>query len=191
MQRALVLVLAGLIIGGAWTASNAAPASSSDLDVTIAKAPVAPDGTTAGAVTDFVVTFVDRDPAVDGIGLKVGGTIEVVLPDDFVNTGVGFNNAVLLQGWPQSPRVPFPYTIGISGNTITLTMTSDWMPGTFGPGPKQVHLILFGFRNPSPGRYPVEIVVEPVPNGDLLTGVGSVAILPRARPSVNVVSWFR
>jgi len=190
MQRFLILSLAGLMLGGAWSASTAAPKSKGDLDITTVKAPVAPDGTTAGAFTDFVIAFVDRDPAVDGIGLKAGGSIEVVLPDGFVNTGSGTNTVILLQGWPQSPRVPFPYTTNVSGNTITLTMTSDWPTGTFGPGPKQVHLVLFGFRNPSPGRYPVEITIEPEPGADLLTGEGSVDIIPKARPSVNIVSLF-
>ena len=46
------------------------------LEVSIRKAPIAPDGTTAKAKTDIVLTFVDPDPDVDGIGLKAGATTE-------------------------------------------------------------------------------------------------------------------
>ncbi len=73
------------------------------LEVSIRKAPIAPDGTTAKAKTDIVLTFVDIDPTVDGIGLKAGATVEVKLPSEFVNTGGGTNSIFLLQGWPQSP----------------------------------------------------------------------------------------
>ena len=59
------------------------------LEVSILKAPVGPDGTTAKAQTDIVLTFVDLDPAVNGIGLKSGATVEVELPNEFVNTGGG------------------------------------------------------------------------------------------------------
>ena len=161
------------------------------LNVAIAKAPIAPDGTTAKAVSDFVVTFMNRDPAVDGVGIKQGGIVELVLPDSFVNTGNGGDTVVILQGWPQSPLIPFPWQTDIVGNTITLTLLSDWMPGASGPGPKQVHLALFGFRNPSPGRYPVSITINSDPASDeVLSGVGFVQIIPKARPSVNAVSIF-
>lgn len=169
--------------------------SAGDLTVSAVRAPVAPDGATAGAVTDIVLTFVDRDPAVDGIGMKSGGTIEVVLADDFVNTGAGGDVGVVLQGWPQSPPAPppaFPWTSTIAGNTITVELTADWMPGDFGPGPKQVHLILFGFRNPSkPGPQHVHLAIQPDPAGpEVLTGHATVNIIPKARPSVNVISLF-
>ena len=57
--------------------------AASSLDVTVSKAPIAPDGTTAGADSDFVLTFIDRNPAVPGIGLMAGGFVEVELPDAF------------------------------------------------------------------------------------------------------------
>jgi hypothetical protein len=137
------------------------------------------------------LTFVNRNPSVDGIGIKEDGTIEVVLPESFVNTGAGGDVVVILQGWPQSPLVPFPYVTSIAGNTITLTMTQDWMPGVAGPGSKQVHLILFGFENPGPGRYPVTLTIHPDPNlNEAHSGVGFVQIIPRSRPSINTVSLF-
>lgn len=166
-------------------------ARQSGLHVTVTRAPVAPDGTTAGAVTDFVLTFADRDPNVDGLTLASGATIDVTLPPGFVNTGAGGDVAIILQGWPQSPIVPFPYTLTIVGNDITLTLTSEFMRGSDGeggPGPKQVHLLLNGFRNPNPGRY--EIPLEIDTGSAMHSGVGTVLIIPKARPSVNVVNFI-
>ena len=145
--------------------SFAALADAHELDISIAKAPVAPDGTTAGAQADFVLSYVDPDPTVDGLPMLTGGTFTVVLPADFTQVGDN-NNVAVLQGWPQSPRVDgpgFPYTIDIDNNVITLTMTKDWPVDRdqFGPGPKQVHLILFDFLNPGPGRYPVSLAIDP------------------------------
>jgi hypothetical protein len=189
MQRYILGI--GFCVAVALLASTASSKSTDDLNVTIAKAPVAPDGTAAGALTDFVLTFVDRDPDVDGIALKNGATVEIKLPADFKNTGPGTNNVVLLQGWPQSPQVPFPYTIDIVGNTVTLTLNKDWNPGDVGPGVKQCHLVLLGFRNPTrPGNYDVPLKIETEPGGEVLRGVGRVRIIPKALPSVNVVSLF-
>lgn len=162
------------------------------LDVTVTRAPVAPDGTTAGAVTDFVLTFADRDPNVSGIALPVGSTVEVNLPAGFVNTGAGGDNVIILQGWPQSPIIPFPYDIDITGNRITLTLTSDFARGSDGeggPGPKQVHLLLNSFTNPRPGRYQIPLQIDSA-TGESYSGVGIVHIIPKARPSVNIVSFL-
>ncbi len=161
------------------------------LEVSIRKAPVAPDGTTAKAQTDIVLTFVDIDPAVDGIGLMTGATIEVELPDEFVNTGGGTNSIFLLQGWPQSPPFPFPWTTEVVGNTVTATLTGNYLPGMFGPGPKQVHLLLLGFKNPKPGKYEIPIRIQPNPTSSkIMSGIGDVIIIPKPRPSINVVSLF-
>ncbi|MHC4408683.1 MAG: hypothetical protein ACYS0E_04750 [Planctomycetota bacterium] len=181
----------GLLFVAALLAPAAASGPDGGLKVTIVRAPVAPDGTTAGAQTDFVLTFVDRDPAVDGVALKKGAKIEVYLPDGFKNTGPQGNNVVLLQGWPQSPQVPFPYSIDIDGNKVTLTLTKDWKPGDVGPGVKQCHLVLLGFRNPTKaGPQKVALKIQPEPGARYMAGVGTMKILPRARPSVNVVSLF-
>ena len=189
MRKLCVMFLAVL---GSLSVPGIAGADSHMLDVAISRAPVAPDGTTAGAQTDFVLTFRDRDPSIDGIAMEEGGTFVVDLPPGFMQVGNG-NNVAVLQGWPQSPRVPFPYTISISGNTVTLTMTNDWPVGDFGPGPKQVHLILLDFMNPPVGTYEVSLEIDPDgPTGtdQAMMGVGSLKIIPRTRPSVNAVSIF-
>lgn len=163
-----------------------------DLNVSITKAPIAPDGTTAKAVTDIVLTFVNPDPQVDGIGLQSGATIEVTLPDGFVNTGAGVNSVIILQGWPQSPPTPpFPWTTTVVNNTITATLTSNYLPGMFGPGPKQAHLLLRGFQNPKPGKYRIPLSIQPDPSSmETLSGLGEIIIMPKSRPSIHAVSVF-
>lgn len=194
MRRLLLMVVFGLV---AAMAAPAALAADTAVPVTVTKAPVAGDGTTAGAVPDFVLTFVDPDPDVSGIGVEAGGKIEVVLPDDFAATGGGPNAAILLQGWQASPRVAsfpppvFIWTTTVVGNTITLDLTSDYLPiDSANPGPKQVHLILGGFVNPRPGMYEIGLTITPDGSapGDTFSGIGTVQIIPRARPSVNVVN---
>jgi len=162
-----------------------------ELEVTIAKAPVAPDGTTAKAITDIVLTFVNPDPEVEGIGLKSGGHIEVELPKGFKNTGAGGDGIIILQGWPQSPPIPFLWTTTVVDNIITATLTSDYLPGMFGPGPKQAHLLLLGFENPKPGKQQISLSIKPDPNSmETFSGVGEVIIMPKARPSIHAVSVF-
>jgi hypothetical protein len=174
---------------------NAPLAIAADLDVSIRKAPIVPDGTTAGAVTDFVLTFVDKDPDVAGIGLSAGATVSATLPEGFINNddpSLGTNLAILLQGWPQSPVFPFPWMTEVVGNTVTNTLlTADYLPGVSGPGAKQFHLLLPQFTNPKPGKY--EVLLEIDANADNVidsTGVGTVHIIPRSRPSVDAVSVF-
>ena len=169
-------------------------AADHQLDIATKKAPITPDGTTAGAITDFVLTFRDINPAVDGISMLEGGTVSATLPPAFVNTHDGTNTAILLQGWPQSPPAPppaFPWLTTTAGNTVTATLTADFLVGASGPGFKQVHLLLNSFRNPGPGMYDVDLVIQPDPGSPATyTGVGTVHILPKARPSVNAVSVF-
>lgn len=111
-----------LMLPGSW----AFAAADQTLNLSISKAPVAPDGTTAGAVTDFVLSFRDADPSIPGIGFRTGATISLVLPPEFINTGLpvggsgsslpdcavpvisGCSTAFVLQGWPQSPVPPLP-----------------------------------------------------------------------------------
>ncbi|MFV1962413.1 MAG: hypothetical protein ACC658_11345, partial [Acidimicrobiia bacterium] len=144
-------------------------------------------------------SFADPNPAVDGVGMKLGGTITIELDEAFDMTGdQGFSSAgsdqpaILLQGWPQSPRVaPFPYTTDIVGNTVTLTLTDDWAVGAFGPGPKAVHLGLFSSTNPGAGQYEVEVEIQPDPGSSTtLEGESRVVIIPDVRPSANVMSLF-
>ena len=191
MRRLISLLFAfGLLV---MLVPAAGAATGGTLQVDIVKAPIGPDGTVADEITDFVLTFIDRDPAVDGISLLAGGTVTVTLPDGFVNTMQGDpNTVILLQGWPQSPpAVPFPWTTTVSGNTVTATLTSDFLVGASGPGAKQVHLNVSDFRNPGPGMYNVGLVIKPDPMSDATySGTGMVHIIPKARPSVNAVSVF-
>ncbi|GMQ97816.1 MAG: hypothetical protein BMS9Abin17_0319 [Acidimicrobiia bacterium] len=195
VKRLLASLFSVALIMGVAPAAFA-HSSSDDLSLSITKAPVAPDGTTAGAAVDFVVSFVDPNPNIDGIGMKTGGTIEIELDDEFDltgnqgTTGPGPGQGVaILQGWPQSPLVTFPYTTEIDGNTITLTMTADWAVGDFGPGPKAVHLALFESVNPDAGRYEVEIEIQPDPSSSrTLSGERRMRILKNVRPSINVIS---
>jgi hypothetical protein len=190
MRRFITLVFALALL---VVSVPAAGATTGTLDVEVGLAPIVPDGTVAGEITDFVLTFVDRDPAVPGISLYTGGTVTVTLPDDFVNIGMGGpNTVILLQGWPQSPAFPFPWGNSTSGNSITATLNSDYDDGEGGPGAKQAHIILNTFRNPSrPGMYDILLEIDPDGTGtDVYTGTGRVRIIPKARPSINAVSVF-
>lgn len=189
-MRRSVALLSSVVLMLAITGVATADPPGGSLDLAITKAPIAPDGVTAGAPTDFVISFLDLNPNVDGLTLESGDTIEVVLPAEFI-PGAGQNLGVLLQGWPQSPPAPPPsflWTTTIVGNTVTLELTSDWAPGEFGgPGAKQVHLVLLGWTNPSPGSYPIELTVN---SDETLHGVGRVHIIPNVNPSINAVSIF-
>jgi hypothetical protein len=197
-RRVLVALFAASLFVGLLPASASARGTGGDLRISTVKAPVAPDGTTAGAALDFVVSFKSPNPEVDGVGMKLGGTITIELDAAFDLTGnqgpsVG-PPAIILQGWPQSPRaVPtFPYTTVVAGNTITLTMTDEWAVGDFGPGPKSVHLALLKSTNPAnPGRYAVSVAIQPDPaSSDVQRGNGRVRILRSVPASVNVVALF-
>lgn len=193
-MRKLFLVMFALTLL-TWSMPVGSAATVTPLDVDASRAVVTPDGTTAGEIADFVLAFVDPDPAVSGISLLEGATVMAVLPAAFVNTGQGMNSVALLQGWPQSPPAPpplFPWTVDVVGNTIVTTLTSDYLVGAAGPGPKAVHYVLNSFRNPlQPGTYEVDLIIQPDPNSaDTYEGVGSVRIIPKARRSVNVVSVF-
>lgn len=200
-----------LIALGVWLAWPGSPTAAQvgDLSVSTAKAPVAPDGMTVGAHPDFVVTFVDRDPAVPGIPILVGGTVSIELPAGFVNLGelpvTGITSipecgppgspflcstGVLLQGWPQSLELPFPAVAwDAATNTLTITSTVDWS-AIDGPGVKQAHLLLFGFENPAvPGSYPLKVTIQPDPDDETtLTGTGVVEILAATSASLNPMS---
>ena len=166
---------------------------SGNLSVEVIRAPIVPDGTSAGAITDIVLNFRDLDPDTPGIPILTGGSIVIVLPEAFYNTGGIGNIGIVLQGWPQSPPGPPPSfsKTTIVGNTITVEMTKDYdLGGGDAPGPKQVHLNLKGFTNPGPGMYPISLSITD-PNGDITdSGIGNVHIIPKARPAVSAVSLF-
>jgi len=164
-----------------------------DLNVSVHRAPVAADGITAHAVTDIVLNFRALDPLIDGISIKKDGTVQVVLDEAFENTGGSGNIAIILQGWPQSPPAPPPFiwTTTVIDHTITVELNQDFPIGMFGPGPKQVHLALFGFKNPGPGIYPIHLSIKPDPNAaGTKEGIGYVQIIPKSRPAISAVSIF-
>ncbi len=189
--------------------------SSGGIVDSIIKAPIIPDGTTAGAKTDFVI-YLDSslDPDVPGRTLLQGNSIRITLPAAFQFVDpIGFpigdaggsptctpgNNqcstGVLLQGWPQHPiRPPFmkyAFSYEASSNTIIYTALEDLIAAPpLEPGIKQMHLILLGFRNPGPGNYPIYVEAETGPNGAVEAGWANVRILPRSRPSIDVTSVF-
>ena len=188
-----------------------AEGASSGIVESVVNAPVDPDGNVAGAVTDIVINL-DRsmDPSVAGRGLMAGNQIKVTLPDDFVNTGLPIasaftgcgqtcSNAILLQGWPQHPVGLFSGAPGVgewtvSGegtHTIVIEAVEDIVPGPPAePGIKSIHLLLYGFRNPSAGHYDITVQAETGPGGAVETGVARVQILERPKPSVNVTGVF-
>jgi hypothetical protein len=181
----------------------------------IVKAPVVPDGTTAGRTTDFVINLeVPLQPNLPGLTLLEGNQIRVTLPEEIVFDkeaefpikGAGEENcapgnlqcstAVLLQGWPQNPiRPPFQkYSLSYEADTNTLVFTAlqDLIPDPpLEPGIKQIHLILNGFTNPAePGSYPVAVTAEIGPDGAEEQGVGILEVLAEPKPSINVTSAF-
>jgi hypothetical protein len=193
MKKLLGIMVAMLLLGALPAAASAH--ASDELKLSFVKAPVGPDGTTKGAALDFLVQFADPDPAVDGVGLKAGGTITLNLDAAFDLSGnqgppTTGPPAIILQGWPQSPAFPFRYTTEIVGNTITLTMDQDWLVGDVGPGAKAVHLLLLDSSNPDrAGSYPISMSIQPDPaSNDTLEGHGRVKIINKVRASVNVIS---
>ena len=181
------------------------------LHLSTQKAPIAPDGTTVGAVTDFVIGFQDTDPSVPGVGLKKGGSVKVTLPEEFKFVDAekpvlkvtsaktctaplmsACSSAVLLQGWPQSLIPPFPGVSYEPGtNTLTLSVAEDWMPnGVEAPGPKQLHIMGFGFQNPEkPGLYPVNITIQPDPaDSSVIEGEVMVDIVSDTAATISPTS---
>lgn len=193
MKRRTFLSIAipvlSLVAFGAPVASHG---GDHELSLSADQAPIVPDGTTAGADTDFVITFADRDPDVPGVGIKTGGTVSVRLSHGFVQDDPSAPmTMVVLQGWPQSPRQPFP-TVDYDPhtNTLTGTLAFDYLPvSTAQPGPKQVHLLLPGFTNPRPGTHWFEVTIRPDPaSSEVLNGWGHVRIRRQVRASINAIS---
>ena len=192
MRKFAALVMSALLVLIAAPAAGAPTEGS--LDLSVDRAPISPDGTTAHELTDFVLTFRDRDPAVAGISMHAGGSVTVQLPPDFTATGADGDTLILLQGWPQSPPAPppaFPWTTTVDGNTVTATMTSDFLVSDFGPGFKQVHLLLPGFVNPAAGVYDIPVTITPDPASKRrFHGTATVEIIRKSLRSVNIVSVF-
>lgn len=154
------------------------------------------------------MTLVDADPTVPGLDLAAGATFRLRLPAAFENTGtrvasasepgcgpplvVDCTTAVLVQGWPQSPVLPFPnVTLDAATNTFEVTTSAAWAPDPpESPGAKTLHLQAFGFRNPDrPGVYPVDLEIRPDPSSDrVMLARTSVRITPRSAPHLGVLS---
>jgi hypothetical protein len=193
MKRRTFLSIAVPVISlVAFSAPVESHGGGQQLSLSAEKAPIVPDGTTAGADTDFVITFTDRDPDVPGIGIKSGGTVSVKLPKGFVQDDPSAPmTMVVLQGWPQSPRQPFPaVSYDENTNTLTGTLSFDYLPeSTSQPGPKQVHLLLPGFTNPKAGTYKYHLAIQPDPGSSkVLQGWGKVRIRRHVRASINAIS---
>lgn len=187
----------------------------------IVNAPVAVDGTVAGAATDFVINFdLDMDPSIPGKTLAKGSSIRIKLPEAFVFAdsenyplqnvfgakdcvpgNFKCSTAVLSHGWPQNPILPsFPpgknaqYTLSFESDTNTLIFTANVMIKDVplpGPGIKQMHLILLGFKNPTiPGRYPIHVSIMDETGAVLESGMDHLLIRPTPAPSINVTSVF-
>jgi hypothetical protein len=215
----LLLLVSSTILGSLVEAAppDGAPGNSGIVH-SVVKAPIVPDGDVAGAVTDLVINLDgSMDPAVPGRILPKDGQIRVTHPDDFINTGLPgltvftpgcfapaleCSTGVLLQGWPQHPILPmappgssaptFYKTTIEDEHTLVYTALMNVIPGTPAPGPgiKGMHLITFGFINPGPGVYDIEVEAQTGPGGTWEYGTGRVHILPRARPSINITSVF-
>ena len=157
-------------------ASSAALADGSV--VSVAKAPITPDGNVAGAPTDLVIDLdTSLDPAFLGRALPAGCSVRVTLPGDFENTGLPAQDVfsencapgnfrcitgVFLQGWPQHPILPhFPpvplgpateYALTLDGShTLVFTALMDLVvpnPNP-APGPGLKQIhLISGFVNP-------------------------------------------
>ncbi len=213
-RRIFATLTAVIVLGGC-------AASTGGLVESIVKAPIVPDGDVIGAVTDLTINLaIDPDPAVSGLSMKTGETIEITLPDAFVFADpdnypimdlfgastctfeqLSCSTALLLHGWPQHPILPsFPpgetpsYSISYDKqpNRITLTVqrSLDDVPLP-GPGVKQVHLMLLGFHNPKePGDYPIHVSINGADGQQKHAGEGMVTIRPAVVPSLNVISIF-
>lgn len=187
----------------------------------IVKAPIAPDGDVAGAVTDFAINLnIDMDPAIPGKVLRAGESIRIQMPAEFklanaekypvrdlfsakdcVPGNLKCTTGVLLHGWPQHPILPsFPpgkkqqysFTHDAATNTIIYTAKVDIdgvpLPG---PGIKQIHPMLFGFKNPeTPGNYPIRVSFFDDAGNETDSGVGYLDILADIAPSINIASVF-
>lgn len=201
--------------------ANASAQSSSGIVHSIVKAPVSPNGDVAGAATDIVINLaVNMDPSAPGKALHAGQSIRITLPDGFtLFDGENYpvrnlfsaadckggllkcSTGVLLHGWPQHPILPsfppgkgaqFSLTFDPSSNTVIYAAEKDLMEAKFpGPGIKQIHLLLLGFRNPAQaGSQPIRVGIFDASGTELESGVGNLVLRPDPAPSINVTSVF-
>jgi len=177
------------------------------LNIVAKTAPIVPHGLNTGNPLDITLSFVDLNPVVPGIAMKKGGTVKVILPKEIINTGFPVSqpggvetckppvftrcsSAGLLDGWPQSPLLPFSMLeYDEASHSLLLTSTADAPPYSLeAPGAKLIHLITFGFMNPDePGEYPVSLEIKPDPASDtLLAGTTMLDITDKKAPNIAI-----
>ena len=197
-----------LLFGAGQLLANSQGASG--IVTSIDKGPVSRDGNVQGQPTDFVITLnTSLDPNVEGRSLKAGNSIKITFPDAFDLSDLGgyplagvgsagcvpgslvCTTGVLLKGWPQNPVPPPNYVLSIEDNAIVYTATTDIdAAGGVAPGIKQIHMILHGVENPTPGHYRIKVEAETGPESALETGSVLLHVVPKDFPSINVTSVF-
>lgn len=159
-------------------------------------APITFDGHVAGQATDYVFVLVpDTNPAVPGLAMRAGESLQIALPAAFKrNTAMALNaetdtNLVLTKGWPQG-AVPLvgQYRVGYDApsNTVTVTASRDIAAdGANVPGIKMIHLRGRTFINPMPGDYPVTVTHRATDGKSLVNWHGQLKVLEDA-PSARL-----
>lgn len=161
-----------------------------------APAPITFDGHVAGQATDYVFVLVpDANPAVPGLAMRAGESLQIVLPAAFRrNTATALSaetdaNLVLTRGWPQG-AVPLAGQYRVSydekTNTVTVTASRDIAAeGANAPGIKVIHLRGRTFINPMPGDYPVTVTHRATDGKSLVNWHGQLRVLEDA-PSARL-----
>ena len=115
--------------------------------------------------------------------------------NDCVPAYLTCTTAVILRGWPQDPYFPpalfHTLSIDLAENALVFTAKQDLVANPpVSPGIKQIHLILNGIYNPSPGNYRIRVEAQTGPGGSWETGSGLLKVVPRTRPSIGITSVF-
>jgi hypothetical protein len=194
-KRLLVLlIVAGMSI--AVIAVSTASATPPDLPVEVTKAPVAGDGTTAGAVTDIVLTFADPDPSISGIGSRLGARSRLYSPMPSPTPAWVRRALPCSKGGRQTLAwFRFHHLCSYDNHSdrehdharhdTGLPADRRW-EALAETGASSAERIV----NPGPGKYDVGLTITPdgaTPDA-ALTGTGVMTVIPHARPSVNIVS---
>src|SRR5712691_10448278 len=156
--------------------------------LTVAPAPVPPDGYVAGQPTHLMFVLVpDANPTLTGISLKRGDTLIVAMPPAFTRNPASpikedsDETIVLTKGWPQAPvsqagqyRIFYEAATNTIGVRAQTDVTTD---GPNSPGIKIIHLRGDVFINPRAGNYPVEVCLVGQDGRVEQTWRGKIAVL--------------